>query len=103
MTIGILTVLVITNASWFAISKHSGSFVGLIFYAFIAFICWRRKRFQAGIIGGIIGLVIHIYELLFQGLSGFTKFESGLFFINLILPILLIYFSYKSYKKFRNI
>jgi len=78
-------------------SKLPGPFIGLIFYWIIIFLYWKKCHYKAGVIGGFIGLGIHIYELLFKNLSGFSVFESGLFFTNLILPIPLIYFSFKSY------
>lgn len=83
-------------------SKLPGPFIGLIFYGIIIFLYWKRHHYKAGVIGGFIGLGIHIYELLFKSLSGFSAFETSLFFINLILPIPLIYLSYKSYQRFIN-
>lgn len=94
----ILFFLIITNIIWFIMSKLPGPFIGLIFYGIIFFLYWKREHYKAGVIGGVIGLGIHIYELLFKNLSGLSGFESGLFFINLILPIPLIYFSCKSYQ-----
>jgi len=86
---------VVTNAVWVTISKYSGPLIALIFYAIIAFLCWKRRHFHAGIIGGIVGFGIHTYELIFQGLEELSGVILVLFFVNLILPILLIYFSYR--------
>jgi len=98
----ILLFLIVTNIIWFTISKLPGPFIGLTFYGIIIFLYWKKGHYKAGIIGGFIGLGIHIYELLFKNLSGLSVFESSLFFINLILPIPLIYFSHKSYHKSIN-
>jgi hypothetical protein len=97
IVISILFLLIITNIIWFTISKFQGPFIGLIFYGIIIFLYWKKGHYKAGVIGGFIGLGIHIYELLFKNLLGLSIFESSLFFINLILPIPLIYFSFKSY------
>lgn len=94
----ILFSLIITNIIWLTISRFSGPFIGLLFYIIITFLYWQKGNYEAGVIGGVIGFGIHICELLFKSLSGFSAFESVLFFINLILPIPLIYFSYKSYR-----
>ena len=102
MTIGILVVLVIANAVWLATSEYSSPLIALIFYALIAFLCWRRSHFQAGIIGGIVGLGVHIYELLSQGIIELRGLELGLFFINLTFPIPLIYFSYRAYQEIKR-
>ena len=102
MTIGILVALVITNAVWLATSEYSSPLFALIIYAVIAFLCWRRSHFQAGIIVGIIGLGVHIYELLSQGIIELRGFELGLFFINLTFPIPLIYFSYRAYQEIKR-
>ena len=104
ITIGILISLIITNIIWLATSKYPGSFIGVLFYGVMTFIFWRKSHFQAGIIGGIMGLVVHIYELIFNNITKLGLLDSGFFFINLILPLPLIYFSYKTYKesKYRN-
>lgn len=99
VTLGILIALVITNAIWVATSGHSGPVIALILYALVAFLCWRRDHFQAGIIAGVVGLGIHTYELISWGLTGLRTLDVGLLFINLILPVPLIYFSYKAYRE----
>ncbi len=97
--IGILVVLVGTNAIWIVTSKRSGTLVALIFYMFITLLVWRKDDFRAGIISGIFGAGIHFYELIFQGLGKLDGVEASFFFANLILPIMLAYFSYKARKE----
>jgi hypothetical protein len=65
-------------------------------YGVVAYLCWHRNHFKAGIIAGIIGLGIHIYEIVSMGLEGLRVFECGFLIANLILPIPLIYFSYRA-------
>jgi len=59
--------------------------------------------FFSGIIIGIIGLAIHIYELIFQGITDLEGLETIFFFINLILPFPLVFFCCKAYKKNKRI
>ena len=102
MVIGILTILVITNAAWVIICKSYGPLIALIFYVFAIFLFWKKNDIFSGIIIGIIGLAIHIYELIFQGIADLEVLETIFFFINLIFPILLVYFCYKFYKKIKQ-
>lgn len=97
--LSILIALVIANATWVATSDHSGPLIALSFYAVVAFLCWRRSHFQAGIIAGIAGVSIHAYELISWGLAELRALEVALLFVNLILPIPLIYFSYRAHRE----
>jgi len=99
ITIGILIVLVAINAVWTITIKHSGSVIALFCYGFVAFLCWRRSHFQAGIIVGILGLGIHIYELIFHNTEKMGGIDLISFFANIVLPIPLIYFSLKAHQK----
>ena len=92
----ILLALVVVNSAWVIVSLHSGSIIGLTVYGVVAYLCWYRNHFQAGIIAGIIGLGIHIYEIISWGMKGLRVFECGLLIANLILPVVLIYFSYRA-------
>ena len=92
----ILLALVVVNSAWVIVSLHSGSIIGLTVYGVVAYLCWYRNHFQAGIIAGIIGLGIHIYEITSVGIEGLKVFERGFLIANIILPILLIYFSYRA-------
>ena len=83
ITIIILFILMLSNAVWAVSSGYSGPFIAMIFYAFVMFLCWRKKHFQAGMIAGFLGFGI-------QGIY------LAIFYINLIFPILLVYFSYKA-------
>ena len=93
---GILLALVVINSTWVIESLRSGPVIGLIMYGVVAYLCWHRNHFQAGIIAGIIGLGIHIYEIISIGMEGLKVFECGFLIANIILPILLIYFCYRA-------
>ena len=101
ITITVLLILVTANAIYVGISDYFGPIIALILYGVVGFIVWRFNHFQAGIIAGALGLVIHIYELIAVGvveLSDTGLLSQSLFIINILLPIPLIYFSYKSGK-----
>ena len=101
MVIGILTILVIINAGWVIICKSNGPIIALIFYVFAIFLFWRKNDIFAGIIIGVMGFAIHMFELIFQGIIDLEGLETIFFFINLVFPILLIYFCYKIYKNIK--
>ena len=102
MVIGILTILAVTNAGWVIICKSYGPLIALMFYVFAIFLFWQKNDIFSGIIIGMIGLAVHIYELIFQGIIDLEGLEMIFFFINLIFPIPLVYFSYKVYKKIKQ-
>ena len=99
ISITILLVLVITNAIYVTITDYSGPIIALVLYGVVAFVFWRFKHFQSGIIAGILGFGFHLYELIASGLSDMIPINLSLFLINLLLPIPLVYFSYKAYRQ----
>ena len=101
--LSILVVLVIANTAWRLTSEYSGPLIALILYVVVAFLCWRRNHFQAGIIAGMAGLGIHTYELILWDVAALGLLDLGLLLLNLIGTIPLIYFSYKAYRAISNI
>ena len=99
ITIGILLVLVGINAIWAVTVEHTGPLIAVLSYAFLTFFCWRRSHFQAGIIGGIFGLGIHICALILQGMGELDGVDLAFFCANLVLPIPLTYFSYRAHQE----
>lgn len=99
IVIGILTALVLTNAVWVFIFKSFAPIIALIFYLIVMFLFWRKNDIFSGIIVGSIAFVIHLYELLFHGITDLRILESIFFLINLILPIPLVILCYNIYKK----
>ena len=98
----VIITLVIINAVWVTISKSLGPVIALVSYAFITFLFLRKNDFIAGIIIGIVGFIIHFYELIFQGVTELRGLEIAFFYINLVFPIPLIYFSFKAYKELKH-
>ena len=98
----VLQILVIVNAIWAVVCQFLGPLIALLTYAFLTYLFLGKNDFMAGIIIGILGFLIHAYELIFQGLNELGEFEKVFFFINLIFAIILIYFSYKAYKEIKR-
>ena len=99
-TIAILLFLAGANSFWLVISWHGGVLIALVFYFAIFFSCLIGRHFYAGIIAGIFGVGIHIYELFVHGIVELTEIDQVFFYVNLILPIPLIFTSYlASHKK----
>ena len=94
ITIAILLSLAGANAVWLIISGHRGALIALVFYLIVAFLCIRSRHFGAGVIAGIFGFGVHIYELFLQGTTELVGIDQAFFYANLILPVPLIFKSY---------
>jgi hypothetical protein len=99
ITIAILLSLAGANAVWFIINGHGGALIALVFYLVVSFLCLRNRHFLSGVIAGIFGFGIHIYELFVQGATELTGIDQVLFYANLILPIPLTFTSYLASHK----
>jgi len=94
ITIAFLLSLVGVNAVWLIIRGHGGALIALVFYSVVSFLCLRRRHFGAGVIAGIFGFGIHLYELFVKGTTELIGIYQVLFYANLILPIPLTFTSY---------
>jgi hypothetical protein len=99
ISITILIVLVITNAVYVTITDYFGPIIALVLYGLVSFVFWRLKHCQAGIIAGILGFGVHIYEIIAFGLADIRTLTLSLLITNLLLPVPLVYFSYKAYRQ----
>jgi len=94
ITIAFLLSLVGVNAVWLIMSGHGGTFIALVFYSVVSFLCIRNRHFGAGVIAGIFGFGIHLYELFVKGTAELIGIDQVFFYANLILPIPLTFTSY---------
>jgi len=99
ITIAILLSLAGANAVWLIIRGHGGALIALVFYSVVSFLCLRRRHFGAGVIAGIFGFGIHLYELFAKGTTELIGIDQVLFYANLILPIPLTFTSYLASRK----
>ena len=97
----IISILVFTNVIWVILDRPFGPIIALIFYTFAILLFWRKNDIFAVIIIGVIGFAIHIYEFIFIGITDLNWLEIIFFLINSVFPILLIYFCYKLFKKYK--
>lgn len=98
IVLGTLLILIVINAVWFAISKHSGSLWGLIAYLIILFLCWRQNEYRAGIAAGLLGFGVHLYELINVEIKVLIFIDLLFLCMNLAFPILLFYASIQANK-----
>ncbi|MBN2246203.1 MAG: hypothetical protein JW755_10200 [Candidatus Aminicenantes bacterium] len=98
----IIITLVIINAIWVFFQNFSGPIFAFTAYGVILFLFLLKKEFLAGIIAGLGGFFVHVYELFFLGMGRLTNIEVVFLFANLFLPIPLIVFSFKAYQKMKQ-
>ena len=99
ITIAILLSLVGVNAVWLIIRGHGGALIALAFYSVVSFLSIRSRHFSAGVIAGILGFGIHLYELFIKGTAELIGIDQVFFFANLILPIPLTFTSFITSRK----
>ena len=102
ITIALLLSLAVVNAIWLIVSWHGGALIAVAFYSVISFLCLRKQHFQAGVIAGILGFGIHLYELFVLGTSELIGIDQVFFYANLILPVPLTITSYLASRKESN-
>lgn len=98
ITVFILIVLSVINALWVLLSDFSGPLIGFIFYSVIALLCWRKKDYQAAVFAGIFGFAVHLYELIFFKTVNTEDFLTIFLYLNLLLPLPLLYFGCRAKK-----
>ena len=99
ITIALLLSLAGANALWLITSWHGGALIAIVFYSIVAFLCLRNRHFRAGVIAGILGFGIHLFELFVQGTTELIGIDRVFFYANLILPLPLIITSYLASRK----
>jgi hypothetical protein len=85
VALGLLTVLVATNVVFMILSQKIGPLIGSAFYGVLIW-RWCRHKYQDAIVGGGIGLVVHLLEVIFMGWEDYAVLLA----LNLILPVPLI-------------
>lgn len=85
VALGLLIALVATNVAFMIVSQKIGPLIGSVFYGVLIW-RWCRHKYQDGIVGGGIGLVVHQLEVIFMGWEDYAVPLA----LNLILPVPLI-------------
>jgi hypothetical protein len=81
---GLLGTLVATNTVFLALMPSRGPLIGLVLYAALLW-RWRQRDYGAAVIGGIVGLAVHVLEVVIVGWSAYPVLMA----LNLILPAVL--------------
>jgi hypothetical protein len=81
VALGLLVALVATNVVFLALLRTSGPLIGLVFYCLVTW-RWHQRDYQGGVVGGGVGLVVHVVEVVIAGWTDFPLLMA----LNLILP-----------------
>lgn len=92
-----LVILVATNIFFFMQIHLSGPLFGIIVYSYVIIILFVniRRGLRVALMASVLGFGIHLYELIRMGGGPFAI----LFYLNLILPAIIIVFSLISLKR----
>jgi len=87
VALGLLVALVATNATLLILLRTSGPLIGVVFYVVLLTRAWRgqRRDYRAAMVGGLVGLAVHVAEVVTIGWSAFPMLMA----LNLILPAML--------------
>ena len=91
----ILLILVFANAAWLLVSPFRGPLFAVVFYSFVLYLCLRKGDYRAPLVAGLLAFAFHALEW-FLGSGPGGRGDAIFFMINLILPLSLVYFSYKA-------
>jgi hypothetical protein len=84
---GLLAALVATNVVLLALLRTGGPLIGGAFYTCLLVLAWRRRRrgHRSSMVGGLVGLAVHIVEVALAGWSAYPAWMA----LNLALPAAL--------------
>ena len=84
VALGLVAALVVTNATFLVLLQTGGPLMGLVLYAVLLW-RWKQRDYRATVVGGSIGLAVHVVEAITMGWSAYPALMA----LNLILPALL--------------
>jgi len=90
-----LLILVVVNIVWSILFHYPGPLFGALLYGCIFIVCLKRHMIHPALIAGIFGLVLHLIELILFIRQGQMGMEIIVLIMNVVLPIPLVYFSWK--------
>ncbi len=83
---GLLATLIATNLWYLALLRSGGPLVGVAFYGVLLILTFRQRYEHAAMVGGAIGLAIHVAEIALAGWSPYPV----LMVLNLVLAMALL-------------
>jgi hypothetical protein len=84
VALGTLILLVVTNGIALGLLQVGGPLIGLALYVVLMW-RWQKRDYRSAVIGGIIGLVVHMAEAAMTGWSAYPALMA----LNMILPAAL--------------
>lgn len=93
MVLAVLVLLALINLVFFIVTSYSGPIWGFVVTAVVSILWWKKRNAKLIMIVAIVWMLIHIIEFIVLGPSAFPI----LFYLNLLLPIPLFYYSLKTY------
>lgn len=86
--LGLLAALVATNVAFLVVLRTIGPLIGVALYAALFAVVWRGRRpdNREAMVGGLVGLAVHIVEIVLVGWSAYPSLVA----LNLILPAALV-------------
>jgi len=91
--LAVLVLLALSNLIFFIISSYASPIVGFIIATIIAIHWWQKRNSRFIMVMAIVWILIHTYELIKFGISHYPV----IIFLNLLLPIPLLYCSLRAY------
>ena len=95
----LLSVLVVVNGFWYTVSGFTGPLYGAVLYAIVAILCWRQNHFGAAVAAGVVGVVVHVVELVVFGFGWIAGIGKLFFLANLVLPVFVFYFAVRARRR----
>jgi hypothetical protein len=89
VVVGSLAGLAVVDCAWALTSGRGSPLLGAVGFAVVAVLVALRNEFRAGLVIGIAGFAIHLFELVFHGLRGLGIVEGALFAVNLCLSAVI--------------
>jgi hypothetical protein len=95
----ILVLLTAGNAVWSIASGRTAPGLAAAAYAAVTVLVLRWNDYRAGLIVGIAGFAIHVAETAAGGMADLRPVELAWLVANIVLPVLLAWFSFVLLRK----
>ena len=92
--LGLLVALVATNITFLILWRTGGPLIGLMFYLVLLARTFRARQrdYGAAMVGGLVGLAVHVAEVATQGWSAYPVLMT----LNLVLPATLAFSAWRA-------
>ncbi len=94
VVVGSLAALAVVDVAWALSSGRTGPLVAAVGFAIVAVLVGQRNEYRASLAVGIVGVGIHAFELVLQGVRGLDPLEGTLFAANTLLSLVVALYSW---------